>query len=236
MKIVKDYCFDKHEKLKSVIFPENSELENIDHCVFSECSIKKLVLPKSLKSFEEDCFQYIKNLTEIKISPENKYYSLLDNTYLLGKSDKESDVFDVLCFATRDIEKAVIPSYIKVINNYAFQNCSQLRSLIFKPKSLLEKICIFTFSDIPGQEKIVIPPLVTYLGDFSFCGVENLKTIEFLGKSLILNFSCLSVCKLLSVVSFPNAEYITFKYRTISEIPKNAKIFVRRNAILTGTD
>lgn len=236
VKIVKEYCFCKHKQLKCVMFADNSKLESIGFFAFNKSTIQRLSLPESLKKLNESCFSDTENLTEIEISPKNEYYSLSDGTYLLGKSGNKSNIYDILIFARRDIESAVIPSHIRIINNYAFDCCSQLRSIAFEPNSSLERIDNAAFSCIPGQEKIVIPPSVTYIDSNSFFGIKNLKTIEFLGKSLSLHLYCFSSCKLLSVISFPNAESIEFGSGSMSGISKDVKVFVRHDAKLTGND
>lgn len=56
--------------------------------------------------------------------PNVIYY---ENKFLLAKSDTNSDAFDVLVFARRDIDDVVVPSFIKTIVSSAFGDCIKLK-------------------------------------------------------------------------------------------------------------
>lgn len=57
------------------------------------------------------------------------------------KSDQsQSDTYDSLVFASRNIKCAIIPSNIKQICSNAFSNCSQFESNEFSEYSELELI------------------------------------------------------------------------------------------------
>ena len=65
----------------------------------------------------------------MKFNSPNEHFKLLDNKIILGKSSHQissknvDESFDVIVFATRDIEKIKIPSYIRCIDSYAFSGC-----------------------------------------------------------------------------------------------------------------
>lgn len=107
--------FNYHFKLKTITFSINSQLKEIKRNAFYNSSLKKLILPASVESIDNGSFQYVEKLTEIEISPENKHFKIIDNKYLLKKSRPENPQFDVLVFARRDIEDALIPTNIKEI-------------------------------------------------------------------------------------------------------------------------
>lgn len=58
--------------------------------------------------------------------PNNKYYSNVNNDFIVGKSDIKNDLF---VFARRDIIKVTIPPFIKVIGSHAFRCCRKLRQI-----------------------------------------------------------------------------------------------------------
>lgn len=76
------------------------------------------------------------------ISPCNKNFAYLDEDHKLiaEKSDKNSECFDVLVFASRNITDAFIPSSIKYIDPYSFHYCDQLQNVDFDENSQLISI------------------------------------------------------------------------------------------------
>lgn len=77
-------------------------------------------------------------IVQVIISLNNKNYKYLDEKHeiILGKSNKSKEDFDVIVFASRNIQEAIIPSYIKRINSYAFQN-SKIHNFIQSDLNLL---------------------------------------------------------------------------------------------------
>ena len=233
--IIKPHSFVGHKMLKCVTFPNNSQIKRIESFAFSASSIKKLELPASLEMIGDSCFSFASELTEIKVSPKNKVFKVFDEKCLLMMSQPGSGVFDVLIFGMRDIESVRIPSYIKIISDFAFYKCEKLKSITFESGSLLEKIAGYGFRSIRGQEKMIIPPFVKEIGQYSFSYIKDVKIIEFLSKSIIIGNSSFSFCENLTFISFPNADQITFEYGSMSSAQENMKIFVRREAQLDGS-
>ena len=60
-----------------------------------------------------------------------------DDKYLIGKSDSNNDEFDNLLFVIRDIKEISIPSNIKIISSYAFENCYHLTKVEIETNSNL---------------------------------------------------------------------------------------------------
>ena len=132
------------------------------------------------------CFseiQYI-NIIDVYTNYENDKNNFIfyDEKFLIGKSNLESDDFDVLYFARRDLEEAVIPSFIKVINSNAFEDCKTLKTVIFSEDSNLERIENNAFSKTLIQN-ISIPDKVVKIGEFCFSGCNKLINVEFSANS-----------------------------------------------------
>ena len=96
----------------------------------------RLQIPPKLEKFITSSFFGIRNLVEIEVSPKNKFYSYIDNKYLVGKSDESKDVFDILYYARYDIEEAVIPPQIEILQdnlfNYRIRKKYRKCNLLFK--------------------------------------------------------------------------------------------------------
>ena len=65
-----------------------------------------------------------------------------------------------------------------------------------------------------------------------FYNIKDVKSIEFLSKSIIIKNGSFSYSKNLISVSFPNADHITFDTFSMSSIPDEMKIFVKRESQL----
>ncbi|KAK8870768.1 hypothetical protein M9Y10_008655 [Tritrichomonas musculus] len=134
----------------SVEFESDSQLEIMDENAFSVISIGSITIPSSVSRIEKSCFDKCSKLKRVDFLPEFKrnwcygvshltdiiimeseneepnviYY---ENKFLLAKSDTNSDAFDVLVFARRDIDDVVVPSFIKTIVSSAFGDCIKLK-------------------------------------------------------------------------------------------------------------
>lgn len=72
-------------------------------------------------------------LTKIIILPSNGQLILKDDKYLLGKTNPRNNEYDILLFASRNIEEVSIPSNIKILSSYSFYNCKNLAKVEIEP-------------------------------------------------------------------------------------------------------
>lgn len=79
-------------------------------------------------------------LVKFNVSKNNKCYSNFQNDFILGKTNQNNQVFDVLSVARRDIKIAQIPSFIKVISESSFGFCNRLFKIVFLNNSSLQLI------------------------------------------------------------------------------------------------
>lgn len=79
--------------------------------------------------------------------------------FILKKSKTKNDIFDVIIFARINIEKVIIPSFIKKIAPYAFYNCKKIKQLIFQDDMKLETIEKYAFSNSSIDQIIISSPL-----------------------------------------------------------------------------
>ena len=166
-------------EVKAIMFDENSEIKSFD----VTCpSVEIVLLPDNITELNDSWCNETPNLTEIRISPNNKNFIYYEDKFLLGKSDLKSDVFDILCFARRDIEYAKIPSFIRIISPHAFELCNKLEKIEFSTDSQLQIIGEEAFS-LSGLNSIVIPKHVTKIGDQAFNECKFLTNIEFSSNS-----------------------------------------------------
>ena len=64
---------------------------------------------------EEGCFNG--NIKKITVLPNNKrYLSLRNGKMLIGKSSLKSKIYNIFMFCARDVEHAIIPDDIEIID------------------------------------------------------------------------------------------------------------------------
>lgn len=178
---IKEICegaFSECYSFKTIFFPKNIELEIIQNDVFTNSSIESFFIPSSVTEIKEGWCSHTMNLTKISISPKNDNFTYLDNKILIGKTNNNCDKFDKILFARRDIEVAVIPSFIKKICHSAFCECKKLRMIVFSENSELESIGNFAFAD-SALVKLTLPFHVKELGENAFNNCGKLKNLYF---------------------------------------------------------
>lgn len=161
---------------KSVTFPNDSEVESFESSSFYLSEINKLQIPSSLKYLKDGWCDKLKGLTQIEISPDNKFFYYLDNQFLVGKSDENNRTYDILYYLRYDIEEAIIPPQIKTITRYSLSSHINLKTIIFKSKSKITKI-----EDVLSDNqitKLVLPPSIEKISDDDFKNVPNLIDIS----------------------------------------------------------
>lgn len=137
--------------IKAAIVPPS--VKRIASFAFSGSSIESITIPSSVSQFDVGWCGYTEKLSEVKITPSDETSIIyFEDKLILGKTDSNSDVYDVLLFARRDVKTVKIPSFIKRISSYAF-----------------------------GQstiEKVSIPTETTHIEEGSFILCEKLLNVE----------------------------------------------------------
>ena len=223
---IEEEAFSYCKHLKKVEFQRNSEIQIIEKRAFSNSYIKTFSIPSSIE-FQESCFNGTSKLTDIQIfknKEENiKYY---DDSFIIGKSSPNQENFDVLLLARRDIEKVVIPSFIKRIDSNSFSNCVKIKSFEFSPNSQLSSIGSFAFSN-SSISSFSIPISCSSIENHAFLFCKSLKKVEFKegSKINVINESVFSSSALESI-SLPS-NIVEFKERCFDDLSnlKEIKIF-----------
>ena len=201
-------------KFDSLIFAEDSEVESFEGSTFFCASFNKLQIPPKLKKLSCMWCYFIRNLIDIEISPKNELFSFIDNKYLIGKSNADSDVFDILYYARYDIEEAVIPPQIEILHDNSFCRHPKLKSVICPTNSKLKRIedSSFYFSTI---SKLVLPETLEFIHCDAFNETNYLNEIEISPKN-----------KLFSVIE----KTLVVKKSDMSSKDFDILIFCRRDA------
>lgn len=130
----------------------------------------------------------------------------------------------------------VLPDTVTEINNYAFNNCSELKSItlpkeivsigygVFAYCSSLRSITLpdkltsideYAFYNCSALEEITIPKGVKHLNDYMFCDCTSLKSITLKAKGVTLGEEVFYGCKALKTIDGQLGEIDcdSFKYK-----------------------
>lgn len=138
-------------------------VEHIDNYVFYNCKfLKSINIPKSAElALFKNIFVGCSNLTSIKVSEENPYYSSEGGILY----DKEKTIIYAYPTASGDLE---IQKSVKKIDYNSFAECSELESVVIP--STIKTVCGFSFVNCYKLSRVVClaetPPSS---GAFAFC-------------------------------------------------------------------
>ena len=192
--------------LKSLEFSEDSQIQSIDSNAFDGSSLKRFSIPPSLEELKENWCNNLNKLNQIDISPNNKVFSVVNNNKIIIGKSKNSDDFDILFFACRDIQHAIIPSSVKTINSFAFFNCDRLKSVVFQEDSKLNSINQNAFA-LSSLNSISIPASIQNIKPKSLKCLK-LNSIEFLGDKVYMLKEPFGDCEFILLVACPNADKV----------------------------
>lgn len=165
--------------LRNIKFERNSELKKIEKKAFFSSSIKKITVPSTFSMFEEGWCRGMSDLMKINVIPYNDNYMSLNNgEIVVGKTDNSSENFDDLIFVSKYINTIKIPSNIKRISPYAFEDTFINKILI---PSHVTRICkkaflnceLKVFEVEKNSELRIIENKA-----FSYCSIESLLIPE----------------------------------------------------------
>lgn len=225
-------AFYQNDKIESISFANDSELESIGKEAFFESTLKHLSLPPTLRHFDPDWNRSTRHLEDIDVA--SSHFAWVDGKFFLGKS-KEGGDFDTLLFAGRKIEGSItIPACVKFIGPRAFQWCEGITSISFDSIQLQE-IGYGAFNNCTGLERVEdVPALVKDTGYGSFCGDSKLCEITFLGDELVIRQDCFGHCSSLAKLAIPNSIRITVDIHAFDEINNNFSLYIPSYTEVTG--
>ena len=196
VKKIKSSAFSSCKNLEYVEL--SSDLAVIESYAFHACKNLSFVnIPKSVNSIGDNAFGGCINLTSINVDELNNNYKSIDGV-LFSKNGEEIIVYPQGC--TKSTYS--IPSGVKIIDEYAFSNCTKLESISFPASLTTLKFAAFeycsnltsvvipkTVTSIPNcafdnctsLTSVTIPVNVTSIGNYAFANCTSLTTINYTG-------------------------------------------------------
>ena len=125
-------------------------------------TLEYIVLPDSLKEFNQEAFKDCKNLKQVIIPPNvteiaNKAFSSCDN-----------------------LTKVTLPTSLTTLGPTCFAWCSDLNEVNLEELTALKYIKTYVF-DGCALTGVTIPSTVTEINDHAFGSMESLQTVTFMG-------------------------------------------------------
>ena len=100
---ISEGAFKLLNKIKSIQFDPDSKLQKIEKDAFHGSTIESITLPSSLVDLKDGWCSYTSNLVKIIVNPENPYFKIYGNKYLLKKSSLEKEDYDILLFCFLEV-------------------------------------------------------------------------------------------------------------------------------------
>ena len=202
-------------KLKKIEFSKESKLKVIGEYAFNDTLIENITIPSTIIEFGDGFLPKTSNFVSLNIMPNNKILTKYGQFYILEKSSIEKDQYDVLFYARKNIEVAIIPSFIKRIAKSAFEYCSKLKKIEFEKNSQLKVIDKFAFSSLSLNGDIIIPPSVTHIKQFAFSDCKNIRSLEFQENSELLLLDEAFIYSKMNCISF-KSKFLKIKADTFA--------------------
>lgn len=183
--------------LESIEIP-NSVTE-IEEGAFSYCDrLTRIDLPEAVMRIGKNPFWNCANLKEIVISPDNDYYSVIDNV-LIEKSGQS-----IVCYPKGLIdEDYIVPDGIIAIGDQAFSGCSSLYSIII-PETV-KTIGDHAFNECHNLVFVELPDSVSSIGGFAFSYCKHLQEIKIPNSVTTIEAGAFYDCTGLESVEIPDS-------------------------------
>jgi hypothetical protein len=150
--------------LRSVVFPKDSQLREIEWDAFRGCeSLRRIAIPDSVTTIGGTAFCHCTNLESVLFT---------DQSCL-------QEIGNCAFFRCASLQSIFIPKSVTEIGRSAFRLCSKLKSVIFAEYSTIQTINSYTFHKCTSLQFINIPTTVTTIkyGAIAWCPVLQIIDI-----------------------------------------------------------
>lgn len=179
----------------------SSSLEKISGRLFENCTgLTSITIPSSVKEIEREAFKNCTGLTAVHINDLAAWCNV--SIYWHYLATPLYYAHHLYC-NNDEIIDLIIPDGVACINNYAFSNCSFIRSVTI-PESVT-RINEGAFMDCNGLKTVSIPNSVTEIGSYAFSNCWELQKIDLPNTITTIMPYAFSNCASLRSVEIPNS-------------------------------
>ena len=227
--------------LATVTFGEGSKLETIWSYAFSNCSsLTSITIPSSVKTIGVAAFNCCSSLTSINIpasvttigdeafvSCSSLNISVNENNTTYSSEDgmllnKEKTILIAYPSAKETVTN--VPASVTSIGDYAFSNCSSLKSISLP--SSVTSIGERAFESCISLTSITIPSSVKTIGDYAFSSCSSLKSISLPSSVTSIGKRAFVDCSNLATVTMEATEPPTLGSSAFSNTSTGLQILV----------
>ncbi|KAK8891437.1 hypothetical protein M9Y10_028646 [Tritrichomonas musculus] len=160
----------KNSKVKHLIFSNDNFIKSFNRDSLFSQTLQIIKFPNQLSELKPGWCNNTTKLTNI-ILDNNQHFVFEDDA--LYNSSKT-----ILYFCSRSKNTFIVPSSVRIISSFAFEQCRSLEAIRFEDQSSLEEIqeSSFAYSNI---QAITIPKSVKKIEQFAFNHCKNLGEIKF---------------------------------------------------------
>lgn len=197
-----------------IIIPEyvskdgtNYKVINVSNGAFQDTRITEIILPNSITSLGDYCFNNCSNLASITLpnsitSLGNYCFSDCSNLASITMPNSITMLGEGCFNECLNLSSITLPNGITSLGSDCFRDCRNLVSITL-PNSVtsLGSGC---FSYCHNLTFITLPNSITSLEDFCFSGCISLASITLPNSITSLGYRCFSVCSSLASITLPN--------------------------------
>ena len=189
---IDDMVFNGCIGLEEINLSKN--LTKIGKNTFKDCtSLSTITIPASVTSIGMSPFRSCSNLSSIYVEQKSKYFKSVEDI-LFNKSKST-----LICFpACSDKDEYVIPDSVTVISDWAFCECTKLKSIKI-PDSVYE-IGEGAFYRCTSLEEMILPDSIVRIDDTAFRGCTGLKTLVIPDSVKDFGWGILNGCEDVTVI------------------------------------
>jgi len=194
------YVFRGCSSLKEVIFEDGINLPSIGNYAFTDCGFTSFEMPDSVTTIGTNAFGGCTALKSIKLS---KNLTTIGNC-AFGFQQASSGMLSSTIGheACTSLESITIPASVKAINQYAFRDCTALKSIVFEEGSVIESFGNYAFQG-------------SGLTSFNLPETASSKKATTFGTSIFMNCTSLKEVYLPKTVTALNAAFVGCSLNTL---------------------
>ena len=163
-------AFTQFYSLKNIAIP--STVSKIGHLSFYCSGIEYIYIPQGVQKISHSAFSTCHSLTSIEVDKNNKNYSSVDGILY----NKEKTIL-LMYPENKKGSSFVVPSSVKIISSWAFDDCKNLTQIIFHNK--MDSLKEYAFYNCETLKTISLPRSIKFVDKTAFKGCTQLKEINY---------------------------------------------------------